>query len=140
MFRGYITDNGFQVVNLKNGFFLTSDLVTINNELSLVIDGRFDFQFNSGGSLVSPEFIESLLESFEFVDRCIILPQSDKKFGYVPIAIIKTSYAINDLIELCSKHLPIHMRPKDFLPWPINIDLFNKQARSQLMMYFKDSN
>ena len=130
--KGYLSDHGFTPLPLtKDGYFLTNDLVTKN---PFSITGRFDYQFQSGASLVCPEFVESTLLASGYIQRICVVPQSDDTFGFVPIAYVDSLDDMDKLIDCANQQLPIHMRPKRYVlyAFPLNEFKRNHLVRSIL--------
>ncbi len=122
LFKGYLKDNTIELPIDKDGWFNTGDIGYIDNKNELIITGRKDNMFISGGENVQPEEIEKkLLEIPEIID-VKVLPIKDEKFGFRPIAFLKTKNGSLPNIEIIKKKmmekLPKFKIPDAFYPWP----------------------
>jgi O-succinylbenzoic acid--CoA ligase len=109
------------------GDYATRDL-GVMTAAGLVITGRKDNQFISGGENIQPEAIEAVL-SDERVS-VVVVPVADEKFGYRPCAFFDASSAmdggdgadVDATIELLRRRavdqLPRFMMPVAWLPMP----------------------
>lgn len=78
------------IVSLLNqeGWLQTKDKGCWQNDELLII-GRLDNMFISGGENIQPEEIEQLLLTCETVEQVFVLPVVDPEFGHRPVAMIK---------------------------------------------------
>lgn len=60
-----------------------------NNKKQLVIKGRLDNMFISGGENIQPEEIEQIIFRSNLVEQVFVLPIDDNEFGQRPIAIVQ---------------------------------------------------
>ena len=120
--RGYIKGNKVQKITDDNGWFHTGDLGYFDKNNNLIIQGRADNRFISGGENIYPEEIESaLLNEDNVIDACVVeIP--DKEFGAKPVAFIKLAgegeINHNQLYTNLQKRLPRFKIPVKFLPLP----------------------
>ena len=113
LFSGYFK-NGHVTLPLDvNGFFQTGDRGYFNPEGNLVILGRNDRMFISGGENIFPENIESQILLLKGVISCHITPEKDIEFGLRPVADIKILPKVNvSLLENQVENIfPKHSRP-----------------------------
>ncbi|MDY2946638.1 MAG: o-succinylbenzoate--CoA ligase [Mannheimia varigena] len=73
----------------EQGWFATKDAGEWNSKKQLVIKGRLDNMFISGGENIQPEEIEQIIFRSNLVEQVFILPIDDKEFGQRPIAIVQ---------------------------------------------------
>ncbi|AHG77717.1 o-succinylbenzoate--CoA ligase [Mannheimia varigena] len=73
----------------EQGWFATKDGGEWNSKKQLVIKGRLDNMFISGGENIQPEEIEQIIFRSNLVEQVFILPIDDKEFGQRPIAIVQ---------------------------------------------------
>lgn len=87
---GYWQKNG-QIRPLVNaeGWFATQDRGEWNNKKQLVIKGRLDNMFISGGENIQPEEIEQIIFRSNLVEQVFVLPIDDNEFGQRPIAVVQ---------------------------------------------------
>lgn len=73
----------------EQGWFASKDAGEWNSKKQLVIKGRLDNMFISGGENIQPEEIEQIIFHSNLVEQVFILPIDDKEFGQRPIAIVQ---------------------------------------------------
>jgi O-succinylbenzoic acid--CoA ligase len=86
LFKGYV---GVGLPVDGNGWFHTGDLGFLDPEGYLVVTGRKDNLFISGGENIQPEEIERLLGTVEGVGRAVVVPVKDDEFGCRPVAFVE---------------------------------------------------
>lgn len=84
---GYWLDNQLIPLTDEQGFFATKDTGVWSNG-ELVITGRRDNQFISGGENIQPEEIERIIETHPQVQQAVVLPLVDPEFGQRPVAMV----------------------------------------------------
>ena len=85
-----------RVVSLLNeqGWFATKDKgAWVDDEL--VILGRIDNMFISGGENIQPEEIEAKILQSDLVRQVFVLPISNKEFGQRPVAVVEFKEVFN---------------------------------------------
>lgn len=84
----------------------------------LVIQGRVDNQFISGGENIHCEEIEAVLVKHPAVQQVVVIPVFDKEFGARPVALVKTSEGMDkSAYELWLKDkLEKYKWPVNYLP------------------------
>ena len=99
----------------------TGDLGRFDEEGRLVVTGRRDLQFVSGGENVRPEAIEAALVATGGVAEAVVVPVSDAEFGARPVAFVRpTEGAAVDgaaLADALRRSLPGFMVPVAFFDW-----------------------
>ncbi|MGC6405729.1 o-succinylbenzoate--CoA ligase [Bisgaard Taxon 45] len=102
------------------GWFATKDKgIWRDNEL--VILGRIDNMFISGGENIQPEEIERVIQQWQFVKQVFVLPKADPEFGQRPVAFIEFSQPFSDaLVEALTLWLADKLEkfkhPVDYFP------------------------
>ncbi|MDD0824746.1 o-succinylbenzoate--CoA ligase [Mannheimia sp. AT1] len=81
-------NNEIQPLVNDSGWFQTKDRGEWNSKKQLVIKGRLDNMFISGGENIQPEEIEQIIFQSNLVEQAFILPIEDKEFGRRPVAIL----------------------------------------------------
>ncbi|HVP07704.1 MAG TPA: hypothetical protein VMS71_07675, partial [Candidatus Acidoferrum sp.] len=125
LFSGYI--DGDQTVTPVDGegWFHTGDNGHRDDAGYLVVTGRRDNMFISGGENIQPEEIESVLHSLEKVTDAIVVPVPDREYGHRPIAFLQKSTGKDidseELKRELRKRLPSFKIPDKFYPWPSGI-------------------
>ncbi len=110
------------IVPLVNaqGWLQTKDKgVWQNNEL--VLSGRLDNMFISGGENIQPEEIERIILTNDKVEQVFILPIADAEFGQRPLAMIKfrdnfSQSAVENLTLWLADKLEKFKQPVRYLP------------------------
>lgn len=87
-FVGYARAGG---VDPAPAWFATGDLGRFDDAGRLVITGRRDLQFVSGGENVQPEAVEAALLALDTVAEAVVVPVPDAEFGARPVAFVRTS-------------------------------------------------
>lgn len=116
LFLGYINSSGGYEGLDAEGFFHSNDLLSIGEHGRLHFRGRLDRIFRSGGRLVNPEAVERILASHPDVRDAVCHPEAHPILGLVLVAEVvlepETSFDLNSLRELCSKHIEPHAIPR----------------------------
>jgi O-succinylbenzoic acid--CoA ligase len=123
LFLGYLQRDGTLRRPLTpDGWFPTGDLGRLDEAGNLVVTGRKDNMFVSGGENIQPEEIEAALCAFQDVDRAIVVPVPDPEFGLRPAAFIAPAPGFtlepDALRARLAKTLPRYKLPARFLNWP----------------------
>lgn len=111
--QGY-WQNG-QIVPLTNqqGWFETKDLGMWNEQGQLLVSGRADNRFISGGENIQPEEIEQVLFSSGLVSQVVVVPVKNAEFGARPVALIApfSIQAVKFLQNFVMAHLERFKQP-----------------------------
>lgn len=126
VFLGYLGEDGSVCrPATPDGWFSTGDLGYFDANGNLVVTGRKDNLFISGGENIQPEEIEAVLCSLEEVSRAVIVPVPDPDFGQRPLAFIEAAPGLAMNPECLRRHLekllPRYKLPVDYLPWPSDV-------------------
>lgn len=97
----------------------TGDLGRLDDEGRLLVTGRRDLQFVSGGENIRPEAIEAALLAFDAVAEAVVVPIPDAEFGQRPVAFVAGAGPLDAaaLAEALRQRLPGFMVPVAFHPW-----------------------
>jgi len=117
LFKGYLQEDGSLDLPLNNqGYFETSDLGAYSPSAGLLVKGRKDRQFISGGENIQPEEIERHLKGLEGISFAEVVPKPDVEFGFIPTAYIEKTKALEDaeIKEYLSLFLPKFKIPTSF--------------------------
>ncbi|TYA35456.1 o-succinylbenzoate--CoA ligase [Aggregatibacter actinomycetemcomitans] len=115
-----------RIVSLLNeqGWFATKDKGQWQNG-ELVISGRIDNMFTSGGENIQPEEIEKVILQSDLVKQVFVLPVADLEFGQRPVAIIewleKSKSAVENLREFLQGRLERFKQPVAYYDLPLNL-------------------
>lgn len=72
----------------EDGFFITNDLFTVDQNGFYYFLGRADDMFKCGGNSVFPNQVEQILESYKGVNSAFVLGLPDDLKGYKPYAFV----------------------------------------------------
>ncbi|WGE81973.1 o-succinylbenzoate--CoA ligase [Actinobacillus equuli subsp. haemolyticus] len=97
---GYLQKNG-EIRPLVNdeGWLPTKDRGEWNASGQLVVKGRLDNMFISGGENIQPEDVEKVIYQSGLVSQVFILPVEDAEFGERPVAIVQ--FLSHDFAKNC---------------------------------------
>ncbi len=133
---GYWKDR--QIVPLTNnqGWIQTKDK-GIWQEGELVIIGRLDNMFISGGENIQPEEIEQVIIQHSSVNQVFVLPQKNKEFGQRPVALVDfnepfSKSAVENLMFFLQDKLARFKQPIAYYPLPLMLEKGIKISRKQL--------
>lgn len=143
LFAGYFQPDGALNLPLdEQGWFHTGDSgYWIQDQL--VISGRLDNQFISGGENIQPEQIEQQLLQHDAIAQAVIVPVPDKEWGMRCVCFLNwhgTAQPFADIAQWLRQFLPGYLIPKNWLEWPelpsgmlkIQRSYFREIAREQL--------
>ena len=92
---GYWRDGCVDPLTNAEGWFQTKDKGQwLDNEL--VIQGRLDNMFISGGENIQPEEFEIVIAQSDFVKQFFFFPKNDEEFGHRPVAIVEFHTSFNE--------------------------------------------
>ncbi len=132
LFTGYL--EGDQIVRPfdANGWFYTKDLGKWTSDGSLIVHGRKDNLFISGGENIQPEEIEKALLALPGVSEAIVVDVTDPEFGYRPVAFVRRSGTdtSTSLQKKLYRVLPRFKVPKTIHEWPTDAPEGMKVDRS----------
>jgi o-succinylbenzoate---CoA ligase len=121
LFAGYYQPDGNLQLPLDDeGWFHTGDAGYWQNT-ELVINGRIDNQFISGGENIQPEQIEQQLLQHPAIAQAIVVPIPDEEWGMRCACFIEwhnDTVPNETLSAWLRQYLPAYMRPKQWLDWP----------------------
>ena len=92
---GYWRDGCVDPLINAEGWFQSKDKGQwLDNEL--VIQGRLDNMFISGGENIQPEEIEKVIAQSDLVKQVFVLPKHDEEFGQRPVALVEFHMPFNE--------------------------------------------
>lgn len=122
LFQGYIKNGVLKPATDKDGWFHTGDLGFLAKGMFLVIKGRKDTMFISGGENIFPQEIEYFLRKCALVEDALVVPIPNQEYGFRPVAFVKPKgnkcLSSLKLVKYLSKFLPNFKIPDFFYPWP----------------------
>ena len=120
LFLGYLKRDSVYPPFDEDGWYHTGDLGYVDSKGFLVVSGRKDNMFISGGENIYPEEIEQVLLKHPEVRRIMVVPVSDEKFGKRPVAFIDVEEfgQFQDNIEaFLAGKVPRYMYPVAYIDW-----------------------
>lgn len=121
LFAGYFQAGGLALPLDAEGWFHTRDKGHFTPDGALVVEGRLDNLFISGGENIQPEAIEQRLVDHPAVAQALVVPIPDEQWGQRPAAFIDwhgESVSRAELTAWIRQSLPGFMVPDRWLPWP----------------------
>lgn len=122
LFRGYVRGTALEQRRDAQGWFPTGDLGALDEDGYLIVRGRKDNMFVSGGENIHPEEIEAQLCQMEGIEQALAVPLGDDEFGMRPAAFVKMQpgktldeQALRRFLETRLARFKI---PDYFFPWP----------------------
>lgn len=117
-----------------DGYFVTGDIFSIDDNGFYFFQGRADDMFVSGGHNIYPSKIEEILQGNDHVDSVAVIGLPDDIKGHKPYAFVKLKY--KDSMPFVKQHalenLPIYEVPRKFFEiesWPLSpIGKIDKKA------------
>ena len=92
---GYWRNGCVDPLTNVEGWFQTKDKGQWLDD-ELVIQGRLDNMFISGGENIQPEEIEKVIAQSDLVKQVFVLPKHDEEFGHRPVAIVEFHTSFNE--------------------------------------------
>jgi len=124
LFQGYINESSVELPLDKNGWFHTGDIGELDVKKHLIVRGRKDNMFISGGENVYPEEIEIWLKNLDGIDDALVVGLDDKEFGRRATAFVKFTedkkLSDDKIITSLEKCLPRFKIPRTFFDWPVD--------------------
>ena len=124
-------DGGVQPLALENDWLPTGDLGHLE-EGYLIVTGRKDNRFISGGENIQPEEIERVLQEVSGAETVVVTPRPDPEFGARPVAWVREDLD-DGLIEIWNRslreRLPGYMIPVEYRPLPDGTGLKPDRAK-----------
>ena len=113
---GYYKDPEATQAAIRDGWFYTGDMATIDEDGYLLIKDRSKDIIISGGENISSVEIETALYAHPAVFECAVVSAPDDQWGEVPVALVVlkpgSTAAADDLLAHCRDHLAGFKMPK----------------------------
>ncbi|GMW00351.1 MAG: 2-succinylbenzoate-CoA ligase [Candidatus Hydrogenedentota bacterium] len=94
LFLGYLNHDEIVLPMDAEGWFSTGDLGELDDQGRLMVTGRKDNMFISGGENILPEEIEQCLMRIPGIVQAFVVPVQDEEYGQRPVAFIETDGVI----------------------------------------------
>ena len=139
LFCGYWKEGRIEPARNAEGWFESGDSGFFDAGGNLVVTGRLDQMFISGGENIQPAEIERELCRLPDVAEAVVVPVNDDEFGERPLAFVRmtddSSPNSEQLRAALRSHLPGYKIPAAILAWPID----KKPAGIKIeRLYFKE--
>lgn len=97
-----------QSPSTQNKWIQTNDVVTIINDTSFELLGRYDDLINSGGIKIWPATVEQKIRHIlgEHISNILVMGIPDPKLGQKSIAILESEKGVDFLLQLLKSELP----------------------------------
>lgn len=114
--QGYANPRGMAGLGLKQGWFETGDLGSLDDQGRLTVIGRADDLLVSGGKNIHPAEVEERLLQCPGVGAVGVTGRPDPVWGVTLVALFTGEVAAGELEQWVRQHLPGHLRPREFIP------------------------
>ncbi|WP_447894992.1 o-succinylbenzoate--CoA ligase [Vreelandella sp. GE22] len=121
LFNGYLREGQLDSAVDSEGWFATKDKGHFTEQGELVVEGRRDNAFISGGENIQPEAIEQRLVNHPGIAQALVVPVPHPEWGERPVAFIDyhtEAVAEAALDAWVREALPGFMVPDAWLGWP----------------------
>lgn len=124
LFKGYWSKEGIHKPFTKEGWFKTGDLGHLNRDGYLIVDGRKDNMFISGGENIQPEEIEQRLMQIDGITDAVVVPVKSEEWGQRPVAFVCLDKKIEegDIKKVLENYLPRYKIPDRIFYLPEQYD------------------
>ncbi|MDQ7732616.1 AMP-binding protein [Halomonas sp. SpR1] len=132
LFCGYLNNGNLDPALNEESWFATRDKGHFNADGALVVEGRLDNGFISGGENIQPETIEQRLVDHPSIAQALVVAVPHPEWGERPVAFIDwhgeavSEPALNAWVR---EALPGFMVPDAWLAWPPGVGF--KPSRKQ---------
>ncbi|TCP97668.1 2-succinylbenzoyl-CoA synthetase [Cricetibacter osteomyelitidis] len=125
-----------KIVSLLNeqGWFQTKDKGYWFDD-ELIVIGRVDNMFISGGENIQPEEIEAVIQQYELVRQAFVLPIDDSEFGQRPVAFVAFSQTFSaELTSQLQKWLSdkIEKFKQPVAYYALNVEQYQQQGNIKI--------
>ncbi len=128
---GYYRDGTIESVVDEDGWFHTGDRGKLTESGELVVEGRIDNMFISGGENIYPEAIERAMIQLLGVEQVVVVAKPDVEFGQRPVAFVAGTLPPTWKSELKATLRSFEI-PTQILPWPDDAQLAIKPDRKRM--------
>ncbi len=133
-FLGYINGEALEQPFDAEGWFRTGDTGHLDDLGRLVVTGRVDDMFISGGENIQPGRIERALTAIPGIVSAVVVPVPDDDFGRLPVAFVKKASVIRveEIARRLRETLPGYMIPVAWFALPEDPASSMKRSRRDL--------
>lgn len=122
LFAGYVREGQVRDARGADGWFATGDVGAIDSRGHVLVLGRRDAMFISGGENIHPEEIENALREVRGVTHACVVAIDDARWQKRPVAFVAGAFEARDLEDTLTRRLErfrwpdrIHPMPNDLL-------------------------
>lgn len=136
-FMGYVSGDDLEKPFDEAGWYHTGDIARFDEQGNLVVEGRKDNMFISGGENIHPEEIERALQAYPSILRAFVVPVEDVEYGYRPVAFLDAPVPLPATATLeahLAPHIARFMNPVAYLPLGEQSAGAMKVSRKQLAL------
>ncbi|WP_043341525.1 class I adenylate-forming enzyme family protein [Belnapia moabensis] len=116
MMNGYWNRPDLRAPVTPDGFYVTGDVFSVDENGFFTVVGRVDDMFISGGENIFPSEVEKVLETHPAVEQSAVIPVPDDIKGTKPVAFVvrKTGAQVDEaaLKAHSLAHAPAYMHPR----------------------------
>ncbi|MCU0286559.1 MAG: o-succinylbenzoate--CoA ligase [Acidobacteria bacterium] len=140
LFKGYIEGTALTKpwVKEKGKWFHTGDLGRWDKDGYLVVIGRRDNMFISGGENIMPEEIEAILKELPGIEEAVVIPVINETYGFRPAAFLKLKRNVElnkeYIVSYLMEKLPRFKIPDYFYHWPKELEQTSLKIKRSLFM------
>ena len=127
LFAGYWEAGDVSLPLDGKGWYHTGDLGRLDAAGRLVVLGRKDDMFISGGENVSPQEIENALMATPGIAMAVVVPAADEVFGLRPVAYVKGEFDEAQVRTQLAEGLPKFKIP-ELRSWPADVPAAGPKA------------
>jgi O-succinylbenzoic acid--CoA ligase len=137
LFQGYVSKNRLRPPMKKGGWFKTGDLGYFDQDGFLIVRGRKDNMFISGGVNIQPEEIERALREIPGVTNAVVVAIDSAEFGQRPVAFIKMrgkkKILSDQFRQKLALKIPRYMIPDHFFYLPEKVENKNFKINRRIL-------
>ena len=115
LFSGYFGDPEATAAAFRDGWYVTGDLFSRNEDGKLEYAGREKYLVKSGGENIYPSEIEQLVLASPRVEEAVLVGKPDDTWGEIPVLIVvKRDEALSkeDIVSCYEGKIAAYKRPK----------------------------
>ncbi|HOP07919.1 MAG TPA: o-succinylbenzoate--CoA ligase [candidate division Zixibacteria bacterium] len=120
--EGFVVNGKLTLPFDRNGWYATGDIGRFDDNGRLLVCGRKDRMFISGGENIHPEEIERALLAIKGIVEVVVFAEGDREYGHRPRAVIAIEAGLeinrNALIGYLEKAVERFKIPDRFYLWP----------------------
>ena len=92
IFSEYLNRPDATAEKLRDGWYYTGDVITVDERGYFTLHGRVDDMIRSGGESIHPDEVETVLRAHAQVGDCAVIGVADPKWGQIVIACLVSDH------------------------------------------------